>query len=270
MTTVRRAASFKAFFNHNPEDDDGNKNTKAFTDALDDIDEKKRIKAFTEDRNAVFLAADNDGKVQVFHHPVDLGGTRTRPKNKVVAMAGLGSHGTAVQLDTRQAVNILQLRCPDLNLIDAENTATGIKTIAAPPDNAVVTCDATNIFLPAPWLRQAIFAEDSTCPFELILAARRASAEFCRTSCVNDQALQDEIKAHYDSFASWAWALGHKKIEALRIMVHPDDTEVHTFPRHCHVTVILPPVTATARVAKTPDTDSVMRQLNESISKSAE
>ena len=97
-----------------PEDTEGNRNTKAFTDALNDGNERSRIKVFTEDRGTVFFTADNDKRLQVLHHPADLGGTRMRPKNKVVAMVGLGSHGTAVQLDAKQAVKSVDLRRPNL------------------------------------------------------------------------------------------------------------------------------------------------------------
>ena len=60
MTSARQAASFKAFLSDTPEDTDGNRNTKAFTDALNDGNERSRTKAFTENRGTVFLAAGNE------------------------------------------------------------------------------------------------------------------------------------------------------------------------------------------------------------------
>ncbi len=169
---ARPAVSFKAFYAHQPKDDDGNKNTKAFTDTLDDEDVERRIRNFTEEINAVFFAADAEGKIQILHSPKNFGGTRLRPKHKVAALVSLGTRATTVQLDEKHAVSVTSLRCPNLNLVDAQSTAEGIKSIPIPDDNAVITCDATNIFLPAPWLRNAVFEEDSTCPFEIIVSVR--------------------------------------------------------------------------------------------------
>mmetsp|Transcript_9482 Transcript_9482/g.20135 ORF Transcript_9482/g.20135 Transcript_9482/m.20135 type:complete len:230 (-) Transcript_9482:329-1018(-) len=223
---ARPAASFKAFYVRQPEDDDGNKNTKAFTDALDDTDEERRVKNVTEDLNAVLFAADAEGKIQILHSPANLGGTRTRPKNKVAALVGLGPQATVEKLDEKHAVKLIDLRCPNLNLVDAEATAEGIKSIPIPDNTAVVTCEAANVFLPAPWLKNTILDSDTDCPFELILSARQAKNEFIQDHCGEDQDLQDETKAHYDGFVSWAWAVGHEMIEPLRFLVRPDDVEL--------------------------------------------
>mmetsp|Transcript_30867 Transcript_30867/g.65029 ORF Transcript_30867/g.65029 Transcript_30867/m.65029 type:complete len:658 (+) Transcript_30867:779-2752(+) len=264
------AASFKAFFSHQPQDDDGNKNTKAFTDALDDADEGRRIRNFTEDLNSIFFAADAEGKIQTLHSPKNLGGTRTRSTHKIVALVGMGARATAVQLDEKHAVKVVDLRCPNLNLIDVETTAAGIKAIPIPDDNAVVTCETTNIFLPAPWLKNAILVEDTVCPFELILVSHQASGDFIQNHCEGDQDLQSEIKAHHDAFVSWAWGVGHGKIEALRLLVRPDDGELKAHEVEIHASAILPPVTVGGGVPAPTDTAAVMQQLTASLSKTSE
>eukprot|EP00569_Conticribra_weissflogii_P017255 CAMPEP_0171442016 /NCGR_PEP_ID=MMETSP0881-20121228/26934_1 /TAXON_ID=67004 /ORGANISM="Thalassiosira weissflogii, Strain CCMP1336" /LENGTH=89 /DNA_ID=CAMNT_0011964963 /DNA_START=51 /DNA_END=317 /DNA_ORIENTATION=+ len=67
------AASFKAYYAHQPEDDDGNKNTKAFTDALDVASEDERIMNFTEDSNAILLTTNAEGRIQILHSSKALG-----------------------------------------------------------------------------------------------------------------------------------------------------------------------------------------------------
>ena len=61
--------SWNAFFTTRPEDDDGARNTKAYTDSLDDVDEYKRIKAMTEDPDTVPRAADTEQRIQILHPP---------------------------------------------------------------------------------------------------------------------------------------------------------------------------------------------------------
>jgi len=134
---------------------------------------------------------------------------------------GMDPHAMAVQLDEKHAAKLI-----DLNLVDAKATAEGIKSILIPDNAAVVTCKTANIFLPAPWLKNTILNSNTDCPFELILSACQAKNEFIQDHCGGDQHLQDEIKAHYDGFVSWAWAGGHEKIEPLRFLVRPDDVEL--------------------------------------------
>ncbi len=74
--------SFRAFFSHDPRDDVGNKNTRAFTDALDNINEDARIGALTSELKSIFFSADNNGKIQIVHSPINFGGSRMRPEHK--------------------------------------------------------------------------------------------------------------------------------------------------------------------------------------------
>ena len=109
---------------------------------------KARIKNLTEEINTVFLAADAEGKIQILHSPKNFGGTRLQPKNKVVALVGLGTQATTVQMDERNAFAVVSLLCPNLNLVNAETMAEGIKSIPILDENMVITCDAINISSP--------------------------------------------------------------------------------------------------------------------------
>ena len=78
--------------------------------------------------------ADIEGKFQILHSPKNLGGTRSHPKNKVLALVGLGTQATAVQLDEMHTVMVVSLRCLNLNLVDAETTVEGIRSIPIPDE----------------------------------------------------------------------------------------------------------------------------------------
>lgn len=104
--------------------------------------------------------------------------------------------------------------------------AEGLKSIPIPAKNTVVTCDANNILILAPWLKNAISEEDSNCPFKIILATRQAYGDFVQNHCGEDEDLKEEIKNHFEGFTSWAWAVGHCKVESLKMLVHPDNGEI--------------------------------------------
>lgn len=93
------AASFKAFLTGDPHDNDGKRNTGAFTNTLDDADKANRIKALAKDIKSVFFAADNSRKIHILHSPSNFRGTRMCLANKVVALMGLGPKGMAVIID---------------------------------------------------------------------------------------------------------------------------------------------------------------------------
>ncbi len=142
----------------------------------------------------VFFATDNDGKIQVLHSPINFGGSRVRLENKVVAMMGLGAKGTTVGFDGAHAVSTIKLWCPDLNLFPGESTAEGIRALPIPDNDALETCDAKNIFLPAPWLRDIILNSTALCPFNLILAAQQAMADFQCDFCKDNEDFKKQIK----------------------------------------------------------------------------
>lgn len=75
------------------------------------------------------------------------------PKNKVIALVGLGAQAMAVQTVKMHAVVDVNVCCLNLNFVDAKAAVEGIKSISIPDDTMVVTCDTANIFLPAPWLK---------------------------------------------------------------------------------------------------------------------
>ncbi len=55
IMSAHPAASFKAFHSYQPEDNNAKKNTKLFTDALDNGNDERRTKNFTKELKSIFL-----------------------------------------------------------------------------------------------------------------------------------------------------------------------------------------------------------------------
>ena len=67
MNPQRLSNSWREHYSSLPSNDSGNKNIKAFSDALDHtIDDKIRIQNLTESKDTVFLVAGVDGKIVIY------------------------------------------------------------------------------------------------------------------------------------------------------------------------------------------------------------
>ena len=70
-----------------PSNDDRNKNLNSFHEALNiDLPTRDRIKIITEDRDDVVASVGGGKKVQLIHSISNLGGTRSRSKDKIIGM----------------------------------------------------------------------------------------------------------------------------------------------------------------------------------------
>ena len=82
-----------------PSNDDGNKNITSLIEAMNmDLSEEERIKNLTEDMDEIIAFVDGESKIQLVHSVTNLGGTRSRPKNKIVGIIGMGNQGICVEL----------------------------------------------------------------------------------------------------------------------------------------------------------------------------
>jgi hypothetical protein len=118
MNPQRLSNSWREHYNASPSNDSGNKNIKAFTDALDcKVDDKTRLRNLTESEETVFLVAGADKNIVLFHSPSNLGGTRYRQTNKVIASIGMGSAAFTVELNVESLLSVSKCKLPALNEI---------------------------------------------------------------------------------------------------------------------------------------------------------
>ena len=156
------------FVNHG-NNDAGNKNIQAFSDILSSGDSNKvKLQALVEDIDTVILAADSNNTIMILHSPKNLRGRRSRPKNKVVCILGVGSQGTCVLLDLKTAFKDIELIVPTVHDLAKCKSAEEVASIPAPGEVGLVGFKGLAIFIPGPILRNAIIKSNSKIPFELI------------------------------------------------------------------------------------------------------
>ena len=84
-----------------PSNDDWNKNLNSFHEAFNsNLPTRYRIKNITEDKDDVVACVDGENKVQLIHSISNLGGRRSRSKDKILGIIGLKLQGVCVELIT--------------------------------------------------------------------------------------------------------------------------------------------------------------------------
>ena len=109
------STSWKQHFASLPGNDDGDRNMRAFSVALvAGQTPAKKLKQLVDEVDSIILVADERNEISILHSISNLGGTRSRPENKIVALVGMGAHTTCVLLDWEKAVGDCQLVTPTL------------------------------------------------------------------------------------------------------------------------------------------------------------
>ena len=112
--------SWKQHFGLLPGDDAGNKNMRAFTDAMaSSNNQSQKIKDIAADPNAMILGSDGEGSIRIFHSPKNFGGMFTRPTNKIGVLVGLGRKALPVILNASSATQDCDFASP--KFADIEN-----------------------------------------------------------------------------------------------------------------------------------------------------
>ena len=93
--------SWKQHLTELPSNYYGNKNLNHFHEALNsNLTTRYMIKNTTEDKDDVVACMYGEIKVQLIHSISDLGGTRSRSKDKILGIIGIEQQGICVELIT--------------------------------------------------------------------------------------------------------------------------------------------------------------------------
>ncbi len=89
---------------------------KAFANASNPTkvgDKATRIKALTEEIDALVILSNSMKGLTIAHSIANLGGTRSRPTNKVVGLQGLGREASPMMIDHESAVTAFKVNTPN-------------------------------------------------------------------------------------------------------------------------------------------------------------
>ncbi len=154
----------------------GNQNIAGFTGAMDfNANPKSKMARLNQAYNFL-LMANSTRKVTILHNPYSYGGALLCPTDMVGCLVGKGPSVFPIMVNHQAALCSIQVTVPPAR--DITNCLTD-NDLAALPTPTVTRSGMPNLegrssFFPAPFLHNAILAEDSTSPLALILAGRVA------------------------------------------------------------------------------------------------
>ena len=135
------------FINHTS-NDAGNRNLQAFSDILSsESNGAEKLRSLVEEIDTVILAANANNNIMIMHSPKNLGGTRSRPDNKVVCMLGMGPQAVSVQVDLNSALADCNIIVPTVQELAECRTAQDVADISAPTDIGLVGFEGSAIFI---------------------------------------------------------------------------------------------------------------------------
>ena len=267
------STNWKQHYSSLPSNDDGNKMCLSFSHAMAaSRSQRDRILALTEETDSIIFVADEEGLITVIHSPKNLGGTRTRPSNKVIGLVGMGPLATPVVLNIEQAVATCEIRTPLVVTIHACTTAEQFAALVAPDEDAVEDAaiyPGSAAFIPAPFVFDFFLNAESRNPADivpaLLLAAKRFDDEYA-----SDPSYRNEALAHAEDFALWAWGVMTKSVPETRLAIRPDDGELKKIADERHRDNIFSSLAQVEEAAENPTTsgesNAALRQLSKSIS----
>uniref|UniRef100_A0A7S4IZS4 Uncharacterized protein n=1 Tax=Odontella aurita TaxID=265563 RepID=A0A7S4IZS4_9STRA len=131
------ANTWKQHFLDLPQNEDANRNAGAFSNATaGSASNDERLKDFLEDPDAVTMAiAPITGKVKFLHSFKNLGGTRSRPADKIIALDGRGPTAQPVLIHKDVLLKTVQIEIPPLATLKTVANTTEVMAAAPAAEN---------------------------------------------------------------------------------------------------------------------------------------
>ena len=103
----------------------------------------------------IILVANEQNEIDFLHSILDLGGTHSRPENKIVCLVGMGVCAICVLLNWEQAVEECPIGTPSFDEIE-NCEEEDLPELEVTTDPGVVTYPGSKFFIPAPWVQEFI------------------------------------------------------------------------------------------------------------------
>ena len=166
------ANTWNLYFEQLETNDVSNSSLELFATATivhDDFQAMEAIRSLTEDDDVVIMTvAPVTKNIKFFHSPSNLGGTRVRPENKIVAMDGFGTTARPVQLDEACLTATVDLRTPSGNSLKNLKSVEDIRTSTGPTSGRKNFQHLTFVILP-PFLSNVIVTKETREPEEILV-----------------------------------------------------------------------------------------------------
>jgi hypothetical protein len=218
----------------------GNQNLKAFSKILRLNDNNAtKLWQLVKEIDKVILAADASKRIMTLHSPKNFGGTQTRPENKVVCMLGMGTQSASILIDLNLALANCNIIVPTVDELSGSGTAQEVEDIPIPAANRLVKFKGSAIFIPGPFLQNAIITSNLKDPFDLI-PLMNSRARVFETKVVDILAeINGNPVNHTDDLNAWLYGVRQGTIPETRFLVFPDNDEISQFNFRRHQACIL-------------------------------
>ena len=187
-------------------------------------DETTRIKALTEEMDSLDILSNSMRSLTIVHSVKNLGGTRSRPTNKIVALQGLGRETAQMIIDHASAVAANKVTTPNPDKIIECKTVEELEALQISGNGSTRSAlDYMSSFFLNPYETEIAMKAKATNCFELILALCNSTSEKSYGMDADDaenEDKSDETLLHSKSLLHFFWAVGKGHIsEATKLLL---------------------------------------------------
>ena len=173
----------------------------------------------------VIAFVDGESRIQLVHGVKNLGGTTSRPNNKIVGIIGMRNQGICVELKEETMVTDVKFDAP--SLLAYRNCVSTQELKNLTPDGGG-SFKGSSAFIMAPFLRTAVLKAETNEPLELIPIVIHAAEEFDRENAVLNEDYGSAIN-HAEVFADWLWGISRNLVGETRFFLRPEVAKIYGY-----------------------------------------
>jgi hypothetical protein len=264
-------ASWNALFNFlTTVNESGNQNIASFTSVMDFNANPELKKVQLNQAYNFLLMANSTREVTILHNPYNFSGTLLCPMDKVGCLVGKGPSAFPAIVNHQAALCSIQVTVPPAGDITNCLTVDNLAALTTP----TMTCyglsnlEGLSSFFPAPFLSNAILAEDLASPLALILAGRATQEEHICKHGRDKGFYEGIVNAHVELFFLWCIRVHQGQVEESCFSIAPDKGELAAWSARLHREHILPSLeSASAVPPSATDTTNLLQSLAAGITR---
>ena len=194
------------------------------------------LKQLTEDQDTIILGVSQvSNKMKLFHSFSNLGGTRIREENKLVALEGFGPTATAVLLNESDINSPQTIKVPSYTQLKSCSDPSTVGECPASTTGREMFKNAPVIIIP-PFVANAFIEMASRDPSQLLVETLSLINAF---DARDDTEESNKAKNHCKYILKFLWAAAHSEIPTITMVPDADDEELQRWSSICHENCIL-------------------------------
>ena len=220
---------------------EGNHNIIAYNNAMHHSNSKRAIlQNLVQEVDSVILLAGEDQQMTVVHSPKNFGGMRSRPKDKLVALKGMGKEATGIILDEELLVRESRYRVPRRSEQEDILNFCGMESeLSVPYFGESSDYIGFGAFIPAPFLRDVILLFDFHSQDDLVQLIMKEAIKF-DADLKNDKLSSGKAIDHARHFECWHFGIQEGHILSTTIPKNTThDDELNRYSKERHIQHIL-------------------------------